>query len=242
MSSCGHTQQGGPSPFTRTFDMKNLLLAAAVAAGLATGADALTLEKLRPHAAAAEAAPAVEAALGNATALVHYAAETWNCDGASPPCPGCKKKVPAGSGQSPYGCADFVAHTLVAGGYISGLQTCGNFDSFSNYHYKGTVYNLNSVTHLMPFLKAAGWKPTTNVVAGTVCAVVGSDGPFGHAIVGVGKGVVAAHNNARWSWPIRNYEINLCLDPPGAAAVEVQEEEAKEEEAAAAPALRGQAL
>ena len=106
----------------------------------------------------------------------------------------------------------------------------GAFDTYSAYKFKGTSYDLNDVSTLISYLKAAGWHATSTVSAGTVCGVVGSDGPMGHAIVGVGKGVVAAHNNARWNWPIRNYQVNVCLDPPGAASTE---------EEAGHPALRG---
>ena len=60
------------------------------------------------------------------TAAMLYASVTWNCDGGSPPCEGCNT-VPAGSGQSPYGCADWVAHVLAAGGFIQ-LDKCGDIN------------------------------------------------------------------------------------------------------------------
>lgn len=156
---------------------------------------------------------------GNITALVRYADSTWNCDGAAPPCIGCNH-VPSGSWQNPYGCAPFVAHTLAAGGFIS-LSDCGSLDAYSSYSYGGKAYDLNVVSHqdpicsslcLMDLLLDMGWKETSTVTAGTVCAVTGTDGPYTHIVVGVGAGVIDAHNAAHFHAPISNYETNLCLD------------------------------
>ena len=50
--------------------------------------------------------------------------------------------------------------------------------------------------------------------AGTVVAVVGSEGPFCHVVLGVGNGIVNAHNDAEYHVAITNYHTNLMLDPP----------------------------
>ncbi len=84
-----------------------------------------------------------------------------------------------------------------------------------------------NVTHTHPrtgapsladYLIATGWAKTKEVKAGTVCIVDGQDGsqivPYGHAVIGVGHGIVDAHNNAHYHVPITNYNPNICLDPP----------------------------
>jgi hypothetical protein len=66
----------------------------------------------------------------------------------------------------------------------------------------------------MDYLLARGWKTASAVKAGTVVAVVGSDGPYCHVVLGVGDGIVNAHNFAEYHVPITNYHPNLMLDPP----------------------------
>ena len=134
----------------------------------------------------------------NVSAVVAYADKSWNCDGASPPCPTCAHRVAPGSWQTPYGCAPFVAHALAAGGYLS-LPDCGDIDPYSAYTYDGRTYNLNVVAHqdpncggghcLVEYLLATGWTQTNHAKAGTVCAVVGSDGPYCHVVLGVGDDI-----------------------------------------------------
>jgi hypothetical protein len=159
-------------------------------------------------------------------ALVEYADKTWNCAGDAPPCPGCTT-VASGSAQSPYGCAPFVAHCLAAGGFVP-LDKCGSIGSFDDVRFGGKSYNLNVVSKqdpncggglcLMDYLKARGWTKASSVKAGTVCAVQGEDGghpvPWGHIVIGVGAGIVDAHNMAHKHVPISNYIINELLDPP----------------------------
>jgi len=159
------------------------------------------------------------AASGNLSALLRYASETWNCDGASPPCPGCKK-VPSGTAQTPYSCADWVAHVLVAGGYIpdARLRACGDFSSYSDV----SGYDLNVVSsnprNLFSYLESLGWTSasTAHIRAGHVCAVDAGDGPSSHAVLGTGDNLCAYHNIARWDKPCQSsfVSIQLCLKPP----------------------------
>jgi hypothetical protein len=72
--------------------------------------------------------------------VVQFASATWDCDGGSPPCVGCFT-VPAGSSQTLYSCANFVAQSLAAGGFIPGLSGCMDMSSFSNIN----GYDLNWV-------------------------------------------------------------------------------------------------
>jgi hypothetical protein len=114
----------------------------------------------------------------------------------------------------------------VAAGFIDDpqLDKCGGMDPFSNVHFNGNSYDLNVVASkdpncgnglcLMEYLQATGWTETRTVRAGTVAAVVGSDGPFCHVVVGVGNGIVNAHNMAHYHRDVSDYEINLALDPP----------------------------
>ena len=164
---------------------------------------------------------------GSIAAVVKYADETWNCNGDYPMCPTCKYRVKQGQWQNPYGCAPYVAHCLAAGGYIPSVPVCGNLDQYANVPHDGNQYNLNVVSQhdpncgtpycLTDYLMATGWKRTSNIKAGTVCAVVGSDGPYCHVVLGVGDNICNAHNSAAFHVSCDNYSPNLCLDPPDTA-------------------------
>jgi hypothetical protein len=65
----------------------------------------------------------------------------------------------------------------------------------------------------MDYLLATGWKQVTSISAGVVCAVKG-DEDWGHAILGVGNGIIDAHNNANYHLPISDFAVDLCLTPP----------------------------
>ena len=145
------------------------------------------------------------------------------------PTPESTLPVDEGSEQKPYGCAPYVAHALVAAGFVEDprLDKCGDMDPFSNVNLNGKTYDLNVVASqdpncgppypglcLMEYLQATGWTETRSVKAGTVVAVVGSDGPFCHVVLGVGDGIVNAHNMAHYHRDISEYEVNLALDPP----------------------------
>ena len=163
----------------------------------------------------------------NITNAVQYADATWDCDGDSPPCEKCSKRVPSGSGQDPYGCAPYVAHILTAGGINTGCSKCGDAGCYSNVEHNGKYYDLNVVGSkdkycgglcLMDYLQAKGWvevKPS-EFDAGVVCAVDGGsnfDNPWGHIIFGVAKGKLNAHNVARYHQSIDVYSghIRQCL-------------------------------
>ncbi len=137
-----------------------------------------------------------------------------------------RHRVDDGAAQDPYGCAPYVAHALVAAGYVddSHLDMCGDQTPFSSVSFNGNSYDLNVVASkdpncgnglcLMEYLQATGWTETHSVKAGTVVAVVGSKGPFCHVVLGVGDGIVNAHNLAHYHKAITDYEVNLALDPP----------------------------
>ena len=83
---------------------------------------------------------------------------------------------------------------------------CGDLGAYSTVVHGGKTYDLNVVAIQDPncgsdgcltdYLLATGWKKTSTIKAGTVCAVVGSDGPFCHVVLGVGDNICDAHNSA----------------------------------------------
>jgi hypothetical protein len=109
--------------------------------------------------------------------------------------------------------------------------------------YGGATYDLNVVGKKDPncgsgrcltdYLLAIGWKQVSSVSAGTVCAVKGlfcrsrfflfllneppsantGDTDWGHIIIGVGSGIIDAHNMAEHHASINDYSIDLCLSP-----------------------------
>ena len=163
----------------------------------------------------------------NITNAVLFADATWDCSGESPPCENCAKRVPSGSGQSPYGCAPYVAHILSAGGINTGCGKCGSAGCYSNVEYNGKYYDLNVVGSkdkncgglcLMDYLQAKGWVEvkSSEVDAGVVCAVDGGsnfEDPWGHIVFGVSKGKIDAHNVARYHQSIDVYSghVRQCL-------------------------------
>lgn len=127
-------------------------------------------------------------------------------------------KVPSGSSQSPYGCADWVAHVLAAGDFIS-LSSCGDLATYSNVD----GYNLNVVSsdskNLFSYLQdVLHWSkvPSSDLTYGVVCAVDAGDGPWSHAVIGTGRGLCSYHNIARWDRVCNQAVISyqLCLAPP----------------------------
>ncbi len=164
----------------------------------------------------------------NVTDAVAFADATWNCAGSAPPCEKCSNRVPSGSGQSPYGCAPYVAHILTAGGVNTGCGKCGDAGCYSAVEHNGKYYDLNVVGSkdancggglcLMDYLLAKGWieVPTSQFDAGVVCAVDGGsnfEDPWGHIVFGVGKGILDAHNVARYHQSLDVYagHVRQCL-------------------------------
>lgn len=96
-------------------------------------------------------------------------------------------------------------------------------DAYSSVDHKGESYDLNVVGSKDPncgsgrcltdYLLAKGWRKAEHVKAGTVCAVKG-DTDWGHVVIGVGHGIVNAHNMAQYHVSIDGFQIDLCLDPP----------------------------
>jgi hypothetical protein len=124
--------------------------------------------------------------------------------------------VPAGSAQTPYGCAPWVAQVLAAGGFIPGQSGCSDISNFSDVD----GYNLNWVdcdgTGIIGWLQSQGWVTTSTITQGTVCAVTTED-YCDHAVLGVGDGLCAAHNNARWAVDCGDgfYGTpDICVNPP----------------------------
>lgn len=60
----------------------------------------------------------------------------------------CTSTVSEGSGQSGYQCAEFVARSLAAGGYIPGLSGLESQGSYDPYVYNGSSYDLLWVSDL----------------------------------------------------------------------------------------------
>jgi len=164
--------------------------------------------------------------LANALA---FADATWDCGGGSPPCETCSSRVSSGTGQSPYGCAPYVAHILSAGGVNTGCGKCGSEDCYSSVYYSGKYYDLNVVGSkdslcgglcLMDYLLAKGWVDVgKSIDAGVVCAVDGGsnfDNPWGHIVFGVAPGKYDAHNVARYhnSFDVYSGHVRQCLRHP----------------------------
>lgn len=113
---------------------------------------------------------------------------------------------------SPHTLPSLIPSLAAAGGYIPGQSSCTDISNFGNVD----GYNLNMVgcdgTGLVDWLQTQGWTSTSTVSAGTVCAVFSCD----HAVLGVGDGLCAAHNNARWQVDCAGYygTPSICLNPP----------------------------
>lgn len=119
---------------------------------------------------------------------------------------------------------------------MPGAAPCNDLSHFNDID----GFSLNHVgcgTHgLVDWLQYAGWQKTSTIKAGTVCAVFGCE----HAVLGVGDGLCAAHNNARWAVNCESYyqTPDICLDPPVGAPLEAVNRTAVNRTLAAAAALR----
>jgi len=118
--------------------------------------------------------------------------------------PTCTIKTAIGNMQPNYKCAEFVARSLAAGGYVPGLdartgpQMGGN--SFSYYPWRGRPYSLWNVKQLYSYLKARPdfeERPRNQISAG--CGVFGNTTgkSMGHVCIAIGDNVLACHNAAR---------------------------------------------
>jgi len=156
------------------------------------------------------------------TGCASFANSQWNCAD-----PSCSSTVASGSGQNNYECAEFVSRSLAAGGMIPGIDKLAPQSSYSNYKAYGNTYDLLWVSNLQAsgsplglreYLIAAGW---TNCGTSASCVhectaliVSGSEGAYGHTVVGVGNQVVDSHNNARYQVPPTFYTITDIFNPP----------------------------
>ena len=83
-------------------------------------------------------AHAASAAATAKNAAVAYADSHWNCATAA-----CTSRVPAGSAQPNFQCAEFVSRSLAAEGKVPGLSSGSSQSAFGSYHAKnGKTYDL----------------------------------------------------------------------------------------------------
>jgi len=135
--------------------------------------------------------------VGDTNAVVAFAQNNWNCANVA-----CSSRVPAGTGQPGYACAEFVARSLAAGGYIPGLGATspqGSFGSYRGYDLLLTTGLSSALGNILGFRKVAASASSIN--AAYPAFGDGGDGYFSHAVIGVAAGTVDAHNNARQNYP-----------------------------------------
>jgi len=160
-----------------------------------------------------------------------FANAQWNCV-----LPNCATRVPAGTGQSAYECAEFVSRSLASAGMIP-ISSMAAQSAYGSFHAHGKVYDLLWVSSkqggplgLDDYLRDSGWKDcgaaATCVNDCSALMVVGSEGPYSHTVVGVGREVVDAHNVARYHEPPSFYHIDNVWNPP----LDVYERVAKQRE------------
>jgi len=154
---------------------------------------------------------------GSVSEVVQFADANWDCAD-----PACSSTVPSGSGQPDYGCAEFVARSLAAGGFIPGLGPLDSQSAFGGWSYDGNTYDLLYCSNLSDALSVLGFSKMPNqassVTAGCGAFGDGGDGYFSHAVIGVAPGVDDAHNNARFHWQVSGslYNgIDAVWCPPG---------------------------
>jgi len=148
-----------------------------------------------------------------------FANSQWNCA-----LPDCKSHVCTGCGQPNYQCAEFVARSLASSKLIpiSPLAPRSNYGAFKA---MGKTYNLlwtssraGGIRGLEDYLKDSKWK-SCGATASCIheCSgilVVGSEGPWSHAVVGVGNQLIDAHNVARYHVTPSTYHLNAVWNPP----------------------------
>eukprot|EP00026_Physarum_polycephalum_P011888 Phypoly_transcript_12136.p1 GENE.Phypoly_transcript_12136~~Phypoly_transcript_12136.p1 ORF type:complete len:372 (+),score=55.98 Phypoly_transcript_12136:81-1118(+) len=134
---------------------------------------------------------------GDASSAVYFANTHWDCADIS-----CSSRVPAGSSQPNYACAEFVARSVAYGGFFPGLSASDPQSTYLN--WKG--YDLCYTTHLADALvNLAGYRKVAAsgsavVAAGAIFGNAG-DGSWSHTCVGIAAGTVDCHNNAREDLP-----------------------------------------
>lgn len=161
--------------------------------------------------------PNAPALLGDNAGVTYFANKNWNC--VDPPC---SSTVPAGTGQPNYGCAEFVARSLVYGSYIPNIGALDPQSSYYGWSYNGQTYDLCYTTSLSSALGALGFvsmpAQASSVSAASAVFGDGGDGYFSHAVIGVGPSHIDAHNNARLHLSVTSDLINgidAVWAPPG---------------------------
>jgi len=153
-----------------------------------------------------------------------FADRYWNCADV-----GCTSTVAAGSAQPNYECAEFVARSLAAGGYVPGLTGLEAQSKYDPYVYGSKSYDLLWVSSqqggplgLREYLLAAGWKSGGSINMHSAVIVTGSTGPYGHVAIGVDSNVCDAHNMARFHITSCStyYSVTQVLNPPALGANE----------------------
>jgi len=146
-----------------------------------------------------------------------FADRQWDCADVD-----CTTIVASGASQPNYECAEFVARSLAAGGYIPNLGALAAQSAYGSYGYNGVTYDLLWVSSkqggpagLREALVAMGWV-TGSIVSKSAVFVDGSDGPYSHVAIGVGSNLCDAHNNARYHISSCNtyYTVNEIRNPP----------------------------
>jgi len=148
-----------------------------------------------------------------------FADQEWNCADVS-----CSSHVCTGCGQPNYQCAEFVARVLASGGLIP-LSPTAPQSSYEYFHANGRTYDLlwvssknGGITGLDDYLGDSGWTScggyNTCVTECSALIVVGADGPYSHAVAGVGLELCDAHNVARYHVPPSIYSLDNVWNPP----------------------------
>jgi hypothetical protein len=164
-----------------------------------------------------------------ANAAVQYADSHWNCTTAA-----CTSKVPAGSAQPNFQCAEFVSRSLAAEGLIPGLTPNSPQSAYGSYKAKnGKTYDLlwvgasasgfTSLAGLYQYVTQNGvgtdiGKNISKAVPGDVAIYFVNDG---HTAIFVQTGsdpLVDAHNNARYHVP-NEYSAYTILHVKGSESV-----------------------
>jgi len=147
-----------------------------------------------------------------------FADSQWNCA-----TPSCTSHVGTGSGQPNYQCAEFAARSLASAGMIpiSPLASQNDYLSFS---VGGNTYDLLWVSSkqggplgLDDYLRYSGWQSCSSDSCVDDCSaliVVGAEGAYSHAVIGIGPQLCDAHNVARYHVPPSFYQIDIVWNPP----------------------------
>jgi len=150
---------------------------------------------------------------------IKFADEQWSCA-----TPSCSSHVCTGCGQPQYQCAEFVSRSLASAKLIP-LDPLAPQAHFGAFRAHGKTYDLLWVSHkqggplgLDDYLHDSGWHSCgaadSCVKDCSALMVVGSEGSYSHAVLGIGKELCDAHNMARHHVSPSTYKINNVWNPP----------------------------